>query len=180
MHTGDQGYSGASVVIRWPNCCPLSSESLTDENVTTPAAASSQPPSSMPGHFSAPDPYNFGKKQHRTPESPPIQGQRRGKDPRYGYATNLETAKPKRGRPVWRDRKGTEITLSQYRAPHLCRHNTSGPNKSLKPVPCQLPIIMPFYSQAPLDSADHRHRVHLIPSFSAPHLAPSQSPQKKK
>lgn len=62
-------YEGAPVVIRWPNCCPLGSESLIDVNVTTPGGGSTAcllfARASQRSR-----PYNFGKKRHRTPESP--------------------------------------------------------------------------------------------------------------
>lgn len=70
---------------------------------------------------------------------------------------------------------GTEITLNQHRAPHLCRHNASGPNKSLKlVVSFQLLTIINVFllpSSAPLSRPDTWYTLfpHLS-SRSRPHL----------
>lgn len=73
-----------------------------------------------------------------------------------------ENQNNKRGWPVRKDGHGTEITLSRHRAPHLCRHKTSGPDKSLKPAPCLLPLIINAFllpSSAPLS----RPQMHAKP-----------------
>lgn len=160
MHSGQRDHLctpappfSSSLVIRGPKCNPLGSDSLIQVNVTASRPGFSQPPSSLPGHLGAPDPPTLGKSDTKLPSHP-----NPGTETRWRFTIWLCYRSPKtetqRGWPERKDGKAIKITLSQHRAPHLCRHNTSGPNKSLKPVSSQFPLNYAFLLQAPFQ-ADH-------------------------
>ena len=124
-------------------------------------------------------PSNFGKRRHRTHESP----QPRDRDEmeiRRIVMLQIPKDPNKTGWPERKDRKRTKITLSQHSAPpHLCRNNTSGLNKSLKPASSQFHLIMPFRSKLRSKQTTDAWYTH-FPHFAPPTPGtPSRSPQRK-
>lgn len=75
-----------------------------------------------------------------------------------------------------KDGKRTKITLSQHSAPR--RNNTSGLNKSLKPVSSQFHLIMPFAPKLGSQQTTDRGTPP-SPILRRPPPTPSQSPQGK-
>ena len=164
----------SSAVIRRPQCNPLGSDSLIQVNVTASRPGLSQPPSSLPGHLGAPDPPTLGKSDTKLPSHPNPGAETRWRFTIWLCYRSLKT-ETKRGWPERKDGKAIKITLSQHRAPRLCRHNTPGPNKSLKPGSSQFPLIMPFCSK--LRSKQTTDEWYTLFPHCAP---PSPSPQRKK
>ena len=123
-------------------------------------------------------PSNFGKRRHRTHESPQTRDRDEMEIHRMVLCYRFLKTETKRGDQRGKTEKPTKITLSQHSAPpHFCRNNTSGLNKSLKPVSSQFHLIMPFCSK--LDSKQTTDAWYtLFPHFAS--LTPTPVPVSSK
>lgn len=147
--------------------------------MTTPGAGSSQPPSSLPRHFSAPDPTTLGKSDTELPSHP-----NPGTQTKRRFAVRL--CYKSRNTNTKKGVAGAERRKRDRNNPHPVQGTPSLQTQHIWPQQITKASTLTashnnaFYSQALLHSADHRRRVHLLPPFSTPpRPVPVSSKEKK-